>query len=1360
MFGKINLSIILLLLSILPLSSQSALLEHITIEHGLSQGMIFDLAQTRDGFLWVGTKDGLNRYDGYNFKVFSNDPFDAFSLAENTVTSLLEDRHGRLWIGLESKGLCLYDPETERFHFISLRFSEGRKGDTFEVYRMLEAPDGSIYLLQHSNGMVRIAVPPEWSKALPDQADLTPLADITLFPLDQFMAFGESIEAPLTAMQVQPTGEVLAFSEAGAYTLETQKGFAKPLSPAPGAQLPDHSFVWGTLPFQLVYYVNGQIQFFDLGQVGSRVRNIVAKLADDGYFWLAADEKLWRLRPGEMPDLKRPHWVMDARITSVATDRNDNIWVGTQGYGLRKINLRKQRFNSGARGHSLWGTWRDGQGRYFAKIINRVFPYDTLSGTIANQTAFPKGPERVLDLHFDDSGTYWLLGRAQAEDGAVEIRQFNPDTGDSRSFPFPKSVTVAGQAKAFGLYTYARLLQDRQGALWATGLECLLARLDPSTGHYRFFDYSALFGPLAKTARAYALAESADGRLWIGTQMGLVMGRPQGDTLHFELYEASVDKRDGLNNNSIACLLPDPEWPESVLWIGTKGGGINRLDLHSGQVAHFNVRDGLPDKVVYGILPGQRNELWCSTNRGLARIRLNEARMPENIIAFTAAQGLQDNEFNTQAFFRAANGELLFGGVNGINRFFPEEVLPDTTPPLVYLVGLRINQQPASKVLSKKAPLPPLHQLQSLAIRHDQNNLSFEFAVLDFTDPAKNRYRYRLAGADPDWVETGTYRFAHFTHLKPGKYTLYAQGNNGEGGWQGILYPITITIFPPWWRSTVAYLAYLLLLALLVRAAYRFQIRRVQMREELAFEHRETQRLKAMEAVKANFFNNITHEFRTPLSLILEPARRIRAQAKDPELIAHAHRIETNSLKLLDMTNQLLDLAKLESGSMGTDFQYGDFEAFMRQLVQLFLPLADERQVGLSLAVSGSLQDIALDFNKTELIVNNLIANALKFTPQGGKVRVSVQRAAAQSGVEIAVSDTGLGISEADQRRIFDRFYQVEVEAAQQAKGTGIGLALSKELAELLGGRLSVQSQPGAGSVFTLYLPEGTAADSGQELETEGPDDTLASTPGLSRDELERPLVLLVDDNAELRAFVRACIAGQWQVAEASNGEEALAKARTLVPDLVLSDVMMPLKNGFELCSALKEDELTAHVPVILLTAKSALEAKLKGLRTGADDYLTKPFSTEELLARMENLVEQRRRLYQKQAPAQAESCTSPSADMPERDRAFLKRFVGLIELHLSDDSVSVEDLAQQMLLSRVQLHRKLKAITGQNVTDFVRDYRLDRAMAMLRNREGLVYEVAYSVGFKSEKYFSRAFKAKFGVPPSQVVYSSPNQNL
>jgi len=1341
-----------LLFGFATLFAQSPLLERITIEHGLSQGMIFDMVQTRDGFLWIATKDGLNRYDGYNFKIFSNDPFDSYSLSENTITALFEDSRGLLWAGTESKGVDVYDPRSDRFYHFDLNFGRNMQGTSFEVIQITEAPDGAIYLLQNGNGLVRIALPPSWPEQLPDRESLSKAANLTLFPLEQFRAPGEDPLVELTSIHTQPDGAVWVYSGTAAYQVLPDKGFVRPVN---WSQIHNHRpSVWGALPGNLVYFDGPERNIPTQQANGMPVHRVTAKALPDGNYWISVNNYLWLLKPGEDLNFSKPHWTLDARITSVTNDRNGNIWVGTQGYGLRKINPRKQLFHSGAAGLSIWGVWRSPAGAYFAKIVNETYAYDPLSGKVASQRAFGGVPWRVLDMAFSPDGAYWLLGRAEADDGDVEIRRYNPADGQGTSYPFSKDIIIRGQSQPFKIYPYARLIRTRDQRLLATGVNCLLAQLNPRNGRYEYFDYSVVFKEKPETVRATALAESPNGVWWIGTQQGLVKGSMKNGARQFELTQATTDNPQSLNNNSIACLLPDPQRPNDILWIGTKGGGINRLDMRSGRITHLHTRQGLPDNVVYGILPGQPNELWCSTNRGLARIRLNEQREPQTITAFTAAQGLQDNEFNTQAFFKAANGELLFGGVNGLNHFFPEEVLPDTTPPPVYLVGLRINQQAAADVLANGKELPALDLLKELKIKHNQNNLSFEFTVLDFTDPAKNRYRYRLVGADPDWVETGTYRFAHFTHLAPGRYTLLAEGSNGEGNWQPIHHPISIVIRPPWWSSRPAYFSYFLSITFLVWGAYRFQVRRVKEREQLAFEHRETQRLKALEEMKSNFFNNITHEFRTPLALILEPARRIRSQSDEAETIAHAQRIETNSLRLLDMVNQLLDLAKLESGSMSTDLRRGNLEEATREWVQAFLPLADQRGIQLSFAAKGPLHAMVFDFKKTELIVNNLISNALKFTPQGGKVRVSASHSEGKAGVEIVVSDTGVGISEKDQLRIFDRFYQAENASSQQVKGSGIGLALSKELAELLGGRLNVQSSLGKGAIFTLYLPESTAVEvQNPTVKKEQHVEVAAvSTSSNYSDNLDKPIALLAEDNAELRAFVQECIGDRWQVVEASNGAEGIEKARLLVPDIIISDVMMPLKNGFELCEALKNDELTAHIPIILLTAKSAVDSKITGLRTGADDYLTKPFNTEELLARMANLTEQRRRMRLKYAQERPAAAPAGIPDhVSEPDKEFMQRFLALVEQHLSDENLSVEELARQMLISRVQLHRKLKALTDQNVTDFVRDYRLDRAMAMLRNQEGLVYEVAYKVGFGSEKYFSRAFKEKFGVSPSQV---------
>jgi signal transduction histidine kinase/DNA-binding response OmpR family regulator/ligand-binding sensor domain-containing protein len=1334
------------------LNAQSPLTERITIEHGLSQGMIFDVLQTRDGFLWIATKAGLNRYDGYNFKVFSNNPFDPYSLAENTVTKLFEDSRGLLWVGTEGKGVDVYDPATGNFHHFELNFGRRNvKGIEFTVSWISEAADGSIYLLQHGNGLVRIVLPTVKEGKLPSIPTLSNEADITLFPPEQFKAPEEPDDIGFTALKTLPDGRVWVYTGMAAYQVLPDKGFVQVVDWSKEREL--HREVWGTLRNQLVRF-RGADRFVLSSVDGASILRLSAKAISGGGYWISVNNNLWHLNPDEALDLSRPDWTLDARITAVTHDRNGNIWIGTQGYGLRKINPRKQLFHSGATGISIWGLWRSFEGDYFCKIVNEIYSYNPVSGTVAAQRAFGGGPKRVLDMSFAPNGDYWLLGRAESDDGDVEIRRYNPKNGQSRSYPFSKQLNINGKSQPFKVYPHARLIQTRDDKLLASGADCFLAQFDTRTGQYEYFDYAPVFKDKSETVRVFALAESPGGVWWIGTQQGLIKGIQVGRSRRFELMQATTGNAQGLNNNSIACLLPDPERPNEVLWIGTKGGGINRMEIGTGRVVHFSIEQGLPDNVVYGILPGQPHELWCSTNRGLARIRLDRQRMPQNITAFTAAQGLQDNEFNTQAFFKAANGELLFGGINGLNHFFPEKVLPDTTPPPVYLVGLRINQQDATEVLAAGKKLPALDLIKELKIRHNQNNLSFEFAVLDFTDPAKNRYRYRLVGADRRWVETGTYRFAHFTHLAPGRYTLLAEGSNGEGNWQPIRQPVYIVIRPPWWRSWPAYACYFLLIAILVWQAYLFQVQRVKEREQLAFEHREAERIRALEQMKTNFFSNVTHEFRTPLTLIMEPLRQLLQNPEASDRQEKVRLAENNSRKLLGLVNQLLDMAKLESGAMSLDLRGTDPCKVIRDVFESFLPLAEKRGIHMTLQ-DAPLREAArdalylIDANKLELILNNLVSNALKFTPSGGQVVIQAGLNMKPAQLDISVGDTGIGIPAEALGKIFDRFYQVDGSHTRTGEGTGIGLALSKELAELMGGSINVESKPGRGSTFTFRMPlqpDHFVAETAEPVAHESP--TIQKVASLHG---EWPVVLVVEDNADLRKFIKNSIGATCQVVEASDGEEGLQKALELLPDLVISDVMMPRKDGYALCDELKSKELTAHIPVILLTAKSTMDAKLKGLRTGADDYLTKPFSTEELLARMYNLMTLRRNLIERLGKRPSDVPTDTADGLSAPDREFLKKFTLLIEQHLADETLGVEDFADKMYISRVQLHRKLKAITGSTATDFIKNYRLDRAHAMLRNREGMVGEIAMRVGFGNEKYFATVFKEKFGLPPSQV---------
>lgn len=1350
-----------LLFACLETKAQAVAYESLTIEQGLSQGMIFDLCQTRDGFLWVATKDGLNRYDGYNFKVFTHNPFDPFSLSESAVIALFEDSRGLLWISTVSKGLDVYDPRTGHFHHVPV----------LQARSMVETPDGSLWMSQADKDLVHLTVPPTWKNRLPDVADLGGQVSIATIPVEGF----DPVREKWISLWLREDGQITLFSTFKQYQLALEQGPARPVSsPVPGditgitvGAYQKGGNLWLADDYTSLYHnQNGKISLYR-SSAGFKTHSMYMQGDENSGIWMLFEKKMWQLVPGKPIDLLKPDIVLDRGATCVTTDRNGNIWVGTAGYGLRKINLRRQMFHTGAAGQSIWRLWQSPKGPYFWRDVSEIYQYDPITGRAGSTTAFPSiAGDRKMDLLFESSGAFWLLGAPNRDDTKGFLLRYDPNGKLTQQIPFPMNV-----------YDYTRLMASQNGDLWILGGNCQLVRFDPRTARFEYFDYAHLFGAGSAVVQALALVEDGNGDFWIGTQRGLVKCRRKQGGFDFQLTQVDPKNPKGLNNNSIACLLPDPASPGEMLWIGTKGGGINLLDLRSGQFRHLTLAEGLPDMVVYGILPGNENaqktrvDLWCSTNRGLAKIEpRNTSPTTYAITTFTAAKGLQDNEFNTQAYFKSANGELLFGGVNGLNRFFPEHVRSDTLPPPVFIVKMEVNHEPVDYGRPGSLLSAPLEYLRELSLRYDQNNVSFEFTALDLTDPSANRYRYRLEGLDKDWVETGTQRFAHFNHLGPGRYVFRAQGNNGEGNWQEAANPIVVVIHPPWFRSNLAYLCYLMLLVWGGWRFYQFQIRRVKEREQLAYEHRETARVKALEQLKTNFFSNVTHEFRTPLTLIMEPLRQALPNINDPKTRENVRLAEQNSRKLLGLVNQLLDMAKLESGSMSLDLRHGDLVQTTRNVFETFLPLAEKREVKLSWGKSEA-PAFEFDASKVELILNNLISNALKFTPKGGSVQVTVGHddSLPTAAAFIRVSDTGVGIPPEALDKIFERFYQVDPDASgRTGEGTGIGLALSKELVQLMGGSISVKSPDplsgGSGSTFTVWLPMalGAVAPSGVGGSSEMKVDTAPKSPegrqwrGSGH---ERPVVLVVEDNVELRRFIKSSLGDDCQVLEATDGEEGVKKAIELLPDIVVSDLMMPRKDGYALCDELKNHELTAHIPIILLTAKAGLDAKIMGLRKGADDYLTKPFNTAELVARLENLVETRRRLRERfRQEAALEDVLRPAAHpvpneaLPSpQDHEFLRKFTRLVEQHLSNEVMGVEEFAVEMAISRVQLHRKLKALTDQNPTDFIRDYRLVRAYAMLKNGEGSVSDVSLATGFGNEKYFSRAFKEKYGKPPSKV---------
>lgn len=1315
--------------------------------------MVFCMLQTHDGFLWFATKDGLNRYDGFEFKVFANDPFDPWSISENTVTALFEDSKGRLWAGTQNKGLNLYDARTQRFrHVVSLAGQKYGLPDN-AVTSIVEDPAGGIWVVSKNQLLSCLHLP----DLLPDQPDLGNSVSWLENP-PRLVVTDRLEQRKVSCARLLRDGRLLLGNREGLYEIDWKNNAARPVtlhSVSPDLQgvfsiLEDkNGTIWlGRTNAITLIKKDGLVTLHPAG--ANNIHNIELALAPSGQIWAYTLELIWQYSP-EMASAPPPADVKPVYsgdkfvVNSLLIDFTGIVWCGTNGYGIRKFSPRMYDFANYVRDMGIWSVFEDRQSRVWIKVFFDYFLLDRATGAVSVPSFLQKSAKLQRALYQDRQNRIWLLAKVKDHSPQNRLSSFTTDFQPLSSIEFEANFSLE-----------SRLFEDHAGYLWMGAREGELLRFDPATQQFKKYHYGHLFPSDRASVETTTVTEDDQGVFWIGTKHGLVKGTPVGDSLRFALYANDPQNRNSLAHNFVLSVFPAPGTSPWV-WVGTKGG-LGRLDKTTGQFRFFTHKNGLPNDVVYGIVPDGPDVLWVSTNRGLSRISGVANAGQVAIRNYGTENGLPGMEFNTGAYCRSESGELLFGGVNGLTIFRPENLTVNRFAPMIHITGLQVNNHEIQPFDTTGILPMALEATEKITLGWDQNLLSIRFAATDYTAPGQNQYRYRLIGVDRNWVESGTKNIADYSQLQPGTYQFEVMGSNSDGVWSASVAQLTIVVRPPWWQSWGAYLTYFLLIACGFWVFYQDKIRRIRLENQLLFEKKEAVRLAEIDELKNRFFGNVTHEFRTPLALIIEPLRQVLPELRDPQVFEKVKLAEKNSRRLLHLVNQLLDIAKLESGKMELNLRKDDFREAVLLIYQSFLPLAERKKVQMQFEAADDLPECWFDRGRVELVVNNLVSNALKFTDEGGVVWIRLQADRADQTVTLQVADTGIGIPAAAIPHVFDRFYQVDSSNTRRVEGTGIGLALTKDLVKLMGGKIKVESpgKDGVQTVFTVHIPMGKATETSPAMVQQQPwpdqADGVERLP--ARDPVpkgQQPLLLIIEDNPEMRKFVIQSLPSSYQVMEAGDGQTGVRKALEFVPDLIISDVMMPEKDGYQVCDELKNNAVTSHIPIILLTAKTAMESKLTGLRSGADDYLTKPFHTEELIGRIENLIESRRLLRDKYAgqPAGARIDTTV---FPEHDQKFLQNLTRILESNLDDDNLTVEDFAKRMFISRVQLHRKLKALTAQNATDFIRDYRLERAMELLKNKKGNVTQVAGMVGFGNEKYFSTVFKEKFGVSPSQVL--------
>jgi signal transduction histidine kinase/DNA-binding response OmpR family regulator/ligand-binding sensor domain-containing protein len=960
------------------------------------------------------------------------------------------------------------------------------------------------------------------------------------------------------------------------------------------------------------------------------------------------------------------------------------------------------------------------------------------------------------------------------------------------------------------------------------------------------------------------------GQLWLGSVQGLYKFDPENNK--YTSFRHDPDNPYSISANEVSALCESDYNTDSVLWIGTRTGGLNKLDLKSGKFISFQHdpedSSSLSSNYINSILEDEDETLWIGTTRGLnqynrsdntfTRIMDKDKKLNSEVQSILADKsgnlwmntnsGVHKFEpktgtlrtytraFNRWAYHKSSSGEMFFAGGNAILTFNPANIKNNIHIPPVVLTDFQIFNESVKVGLTPESPLQKsISETDIITLSHDQSVFSFEFSVLDYSDPLKNQYAYKMEGIDRDWVHTdASRRFATYTHLDPGEYVFRVKGSNNDGLWNEEGTSIKIIITPPWWKTTWAYSIYFITLCALLYSLRRYDTKRQRLKHDLELEHLHTEKLEEVDRMKSRFFANISHEFRTPLTLIRGPINQMLSGEFTGNLKEQYRMIKRNSDRLLRLINQLLDISKLESGKMKLQVSEGDIVEFLKQVISAFESLAVSRNIALDFICPEKSILAYYDRDKLEKIITNLISNAFKFTPEGGRIEVAVGSSSGSSKgeafpgkilnksnamgpiaspqrpqtIQITISNTGPGIPPEQLDKIFDRFYQADTtfkkelapldsvsNATQSTKeqtyptgeqGSGIGLALTKELVELHHGTITVssglekyppQSPLGRGeaylTTFSIILPiskehftedEIIETPSREIIETDFPprkggqrgvskiseEITISQQIKPSAISNRSPLLLIVEDNPDVTSYICTFMENDFRIITAENGRIGLTKTINKYPDLVISDVMMPEMDGFELCNKIKSDQRTSHIPVILLTAKADMDSKIEGLEFGADDYISKPFDAKELHARVKNLIEQRKKLREKFS--QATEIKPGEIATTSMDEQFLKRLLVVFENHVSESDFSTDDFAREVGMSRSNLHRKLQALTNQPTHEFIRSLRLKRAAQLLKKSAGSVTEIAYAVGFNNLSYFTKTFRQQFGQNPREFA--------
>lgn len=1320
----------------------------ITSMDGLSSNTVTAILKDRYGLLWFATDDGLNKFDGTGFTVYRHHKNDSTSLKSNDISALCEDRAGRIWVGTIIGSLHVYDRRKDSFWRIKTHHSinsicENEKGKmwigTTQGLIIMDpetqvatkfAPSHRIpaqvaekhihRVFRDHNGRMWIGTSDGLFRFLNDQNRFVPVDYLG-------GEAGKEGSSFITAIAEDSTGRIWIGTQNGLHMLSAE----------------------GKL-IQSFHYERQNIQSISSNMIfaiGAQRR---------GELWVCTDGGLnimdtrtgWIAR--HAPDPRTQFSITNKSIRSILIDPAGICWLGTYKGGINKYD----------RNLTLFG-------------LKRCDPYDPYGLNAPFVTSFAEHTNGDIFVGTDDGG----------------VNLYHRKTNLFSKFPINPNNKAASSGLAVLSLAFAA-----PDALWIGTFQDGLFRLDPSTGRYEQFTQSREPTSLGNN-NIFALHQDKKGRLWIGTNGGGVnIFHPDtrqferlfspGTTLrkriiplnayirdiiedrHGKFWIAShgtgiavfdsekrvsvlLDKENAaLPSNNVLSLLEDSH---GNIWAGTGGEGLALFNPERQAFTTYGMKEGLSSGMINKVLEDAQGRIWVSTNDGISFFDVHKKKFTN----YTAYNGLQNNTFALGAGLRTSDDMLFFGGIAGFNYFDTRSLKKNLSRTPVILKDLKVGNR---TITSADSNMIDADITIAKSIRLDyKQNFSLGYAALNYTNPKQTTYRYRLVGLQNEWQQAGPATTASYTNLSPGEYRFEVQASSDDADWGSMPASIAVIVKPPFYLTTYAYIFYVLAPIMVVFLMRRRGIRRLnrKFREEQA--RRENERAQELDRLKIKFLTNLSHEFRTPISLILAPVENLLSHesSHQPQIMS----IRRNAKRLLNLVDQLLDFRNLQDQELKADLQKNDIVPFIREACDLFSDLSQRKRI--RFIFDSAIEHLLIDFDadKMERILFNLLSNAFKFTPEGGEVALRLSYGtdhSQENQLYINVSDTGIGISPEHHDKIFDRFFQDEADTTILNQGSGIGLSIVREFVQMHGGFITVSSAPGKGSVFTVGLPCKAMAFNPVEITPPAPfadfvQPQIAITPAektVQADQDETSKVLIVEDNAEFRHYLKENLDAHYRVLEACNGKEGWQKVLSHHPDLIVSDIAMPEMDGINLSQKIKSDKRTSHIPIILLTASSGEEQQLKGLNSGANDYLTKPFNFEILHVKINNLLLLNRLL--KNVYSRQIQVSGGHAEVESGDVRLLRDILSYIDDNLNSTQLSVEKLAKHVGMSRGTLYTRVLEISGQTPIEFIRSIKLEKAALLLEKSDMNVSQISYTAGFATPNYFTKSFKAKFNMLPSE----------